>query len=328
MSLYDKLNLDKNCSKDDIKKSFRKLAVSHHPDKGGDEEKFKEISHAYEVLSDDEKRKRYDLTGSDTEQPQQPNFNSGFPFNFGGDPFEFMFNQHHRQRREDPIRKLDDTVHTINISLKEAYFGLTKNMAVTTTTKCDCSTACGKCKGEGKFKVVQQFGPIRQVFDAQCDMCSGRGFIVKANCDKCSGKGSVNNKEVFPLDIPKNAITGLEKRISGKGQQPFKRNEIAGDLVFKINVMEDVNFKRRGVDFIYEKSISFIDSICGCEVIIPHFEGNVLINTITLGIIYEGVEYVVTSENIKNKVILCFKIEKLIKVLKEEDRSKIREILM
>ena len=133
MSLYEKLGIPKEASKDDIKKAFRKLSLEHHPDKGGDEEKFKEISNAYDVLSDDDKRKNYDLTGGETQQP----FN---PFQQGFNPFGFMFNQ--RNKRQEAMRKLDDSIYTIEIPLEEVFFGKTRKMLVTTNTRCSCSEVC------------------------------------------------------------------------------------------------------------------------------------------------------------------------------------------
>ena len=141
MSLYEKLGVSKEASKDDIKKAFRKLSLEHHPDKGGDEEKFKEISNAYDVLSDDDKRKNYDMTGSETQQQ----FN---PFQQAFNPFEFMFNQ--RTRRQEAMRKLDDTVYNIEIPLEEVFFGKTRKMMVTTNIKCSCCSICSKCNSRDR----------------------------------------------------------------------------------------------------------------------------------------------------------------------------------
>jgi DnaJ-class molecular chaperone len=334
MSLYDKLEISKESTKDEIKKAFRKLSLLYHPDKNPQgEEKFKDISHAYEILSDDEKRKRYDLTGSDSEQPQANPFQAGgFSFNFGGgNPFEFMFNNmhnmHNNRPREEPIRKLEDTIHTVNISLKDAFFGIAKNLAVTTIKKCVCSNTCNRCNGSCKIKILRQLGPMRQVFETPCDVCFGKGISVVKTCEECKGSGQIKEKETFNLIIPENAVSGLERRITGKGQQPFKKSEIAGDLVFKINVLDDPNFKRRGNDFIFETTISFIDSICGCEITIPHFEKEIIVNTSNLGIIYEGIEYIIKDDSVKNKVILTFKIEKLNKILSDEIRKTIKAVL-
>jgi DnaJ-class molecular chaperone len=326
MSLYEKLGISKDASKDDIKKAFRKLAVTHHPDKGGNEEKFKEISHAYEVLTDDEKKRHYDLTGS--EEPHQqfnPFQQGGFSFQ-GGFPFEFMF-RGQQPRREEPVKKLEDTIHTIDISLKDVFFGKTKIMVVTTLTKCDCNSCCGKCNGNGRIRIVKQFGPMIQSMETQCDMCVGKGYIIKG-CDKCSSTGQIKTKEQYSVVIPIGAIDGHEKRIVGKGQQPFKQTEIAGDLVFKIKVLNDAVFKRRGNELIYESKISFIDSICGCDIIIPHFEAELTINTSIFGIIKEGKEYVIKSKGINEaNLILIFKVDEYTSLLSEEKRNLLREIL-
>jgi molecular chaperone DnaJ len=336
MSLYDKLGVSKDASKQDITKAYRKLSLEHHPDRPtGNEEKFKEISQAYEVLTDDERRKRYDLTGSDSEQPQGGHpFQQagGFSFNFGGggNPFDFMFNQafgagHHQ--REEPIHKLDDTIHNIDISLKDAYFGMTKNLIVTTQRKCGCSETCDKCKGECRIKAMRQMGPVRQIFEMQCDMCQGKGYIVKG-CEICKSSGKIKDKETFNIVIPKGASSGLERRMTGKGQQPFKKSEIAGDLVFKINVLNHEYFQRRNNDLIYTTNISFLDSICGVDLTISHFDGELKLNTSTFGIVKEGVEYVIKDRGMPGgNLIIIFKVEYPETKLTEEQRKKIRDIL-
>jgi DnaJ-class molecular chaperone len=333
MSLYDKLGVSKDASKQDITKAFRKLAVEHHPDKGGNEEKFKDISHAYEILTDEDKRKRYDLTGSDSDQPQHNPFQQGgFNFHFGGgNPFDFMFNQAfgggHHQQREEPMHKLDDTVYIIDISLKEAYFGLTKTLAVTTQKKCNCTSVCDKCKGECRIRVMRQLGPMRQIMEINCDMCQGKGYTI-AVCMECKGLGQTKAKETFNIVIPKGAISGLERRMTGKGQQPFKKTEIAGDLVFKINVQEHSHFKRRNNDLIYNANISFVDSVCGVEIKVEHFDGELKLNTSTFGIVKEGVEYIIKDRGMPGgNLIIIFKVEYPETKLTEEQRNKIRDVL-
>lgn len=319
MSLYEKLGVSKEASKDDIKKAFRKLSLEHHPDKGGDEEKFKEISNAYDVLSDDDKRKNYDMTGSETQQQ----FN---PFQQAFNPFEFMFNQ--RTRRQEAMRKLDDTVYNIEIPLEEVFFGKTRKMMVTTNIKCSCCSICSKCNGNGKVTIVRQFGPIIQSMETQCDTCLSKGYIVKG-CDTCNKEGTIKNKEYYEVNIPIGCVDGYEKRIVGKGQQPFKQSEIPGDLVFRIKVLEHPVFKRRGNDILYETKIRFVDSICGCEIKIPHFDGEFKLNFISdFGVIKEGKEYIIQSNGIKGgNLILTFKVEEYTKNLDKETRDKIRELL-
>jgi DnaJ-class molecular chaperone len=319
MSLYDKLGVPKESSKEDIKKAFRKLSLEHHPDRGGDEEKFKEISNAYETLSDDDKRKNYDLTGNEVPQ----SFN---PFAQGFNPFEFMFNQ--RAKRQDPMRKLDDTIYNIDVLLEDVYFGKTRKMAVTTNTKCSCHIVCNKCHGNGKIIIVRQIGPMIQSMETNCDMCLTKGYIIKG-CETCNNEGIVKNKEYYDVNIPIGCIDGYEKRIVGKGQQPFKPTEIPGDLVFKIKVLEHPSFKRRGNDLIYETIIIFINSICGSEVSIPHFEGNFKLNFIDVfGVIKEGNEYCIQGKGInEGNLILKFKVQEYSGKLDKEKRDKIRELL-
>ncbi len=319
MSLYEKLGIPKEASKDDIKKAFRKLSLEHHPDKGGDEEKFKEISNAYDVLSDDDKRKNYDMTGGETRQQ----FN---PFQQGFNPFQFMFNQ--RNKRQEAMRKLDDSIYTIEIPLEEVFFGKTRKMLVTTNTKCSCTEICSKCNGNGKIQIVRQFGAMIQSMETNCDMCLSKGYVIKG-CDLCNKTGVIKNKEHYEVNVPIGCIDGYEKRIVGKGQQPFKPSEIPGDLVFKIKVLEHPLFKRRGNDLLYETKITFVDSICGCEIKIPHFDGEFKLNFVSdFGIIKEGKEYIIQNHGIKGgNLILTFKVEEHTKILDKETRDKIRELL-
>ncbi len=320
MSLYEKLGVPKEASKDDIKKAFRKLSLEHHPDRGGDQEKFKEISNAYETLSDDDKRKTYDLTG---DNKSQPNFNP-FPHGF---PFDFMFNGQ-RHKRQEAMRKLDDTVYNIEVPLDEVYFGKTRKMLVTTNTKCNCCSACSKCNGNGKVVIVRQFGPMIQSMEVACDECKTKGYVIKG-CSSCNNEGTIKNKEYYDVNVPIGCIEGYEKRIVGKGQQAFKQSEIPGDLVFRIKVLEHPSFKRRGNDLVYEVNISFVDSICGCSIDIPHFEGNFKLNFVNdFGVIKEGKEYIIPGRGIKDcNLILKFKVEEYTKNLNKEQRDKIRELL-
>lgn len=319
MSLYETLGISKDASKDDVKKAFRKLSLEHHPDKGGNEEKFKDISNAYEVLSDDDKRKNYDL-GNNNPGMHQHNFNQfgrGFSFNF--------FNMRN-QTRQEPIKKLEDTIYNIETTLEDVYFGRIKKLLVTTSSKCDCTFTCTKCNGNGRLNIVRQIGPMIQSTEISCDMCNMRGYIIK-NCGTCE-QGVKKLKETYDIHIASGCIEGYERRIVGKGKQAFKNTEIPGDLVFKLKILEHPSFKRRGNELIYEVIISFIDSICGCDIIIPHFDSEIKVNTSIFGVLKEGKEYIIENKGIlKSNLIIIFKIDEYIGKIDQEKRDKIRELL-
>ena len=174
---------------------------------------------------------------------------------------------------------------------------------------------------------MRQMGPMRQIMEMNCDMCQGKGYTI-AVCMECKGLGQTKTKETFNIVIPKGAISGLERRMTGKGQQPFKKTEIAGDLVFKINVQEHSHFKRRNNDLIYNANISFVDSVCGVEIKVEHFDGELKLNTSTFGIVKEGVEYIIKDRGMPGgNLIIIFKVEYPETKLTEEQRGKIREIL-
>jgi len=303
MSLYDKLGIPKNASKVEIKKAFRILSLKHHPDRGGETSTFQEINSAYEILIDDEKRNRYDTTGQTDERPQQSPFRGGFPFG-GGFPFEHMFRQQ-RQSQHQP-RKLEEIKHTLEITLEEAYFGLTRNIGINLSKRCDCVKWCEQCGSSGIIKRLVQINPFQHLqMDASCELCEGRGFS-KTECEKCNGSCQTTTTEFFSLHIPTDVVSGFQFRFPEKGRQPFRKYEIAGDVVVEIKIKEHPKFKKEGKNLRVELEISFTESVIGKELHIPHFDNSFKINLSTFGIIENKKEYIVKEKGMKGgDLIIC-----------------------
>lgn len=297
---YDILGVSKDASKEDIKKAFYNLAHKHHPDKGGDAEKFKEISQAYQVLSDDKKRAQYDRHGQAFEGAgagggpgtgtSQQDFGQGFGFDFGGfdassfeDIFEDFFGGGFgsKRRRE----KGEDIVVDVEIDLQEAFSGGSKEINIKKWNSCDkCSgtgaekgtkiMTCPSCGGTGKVSEVHRtfLGSFTKA--STCPQCKGRGKVPKEKCKKCEGEGRVQESETISFSIPAGVREGEVLKLSEKGNAGF-RGEEAGDLYVKIHVKSHSYFRRRGSDIYYDKKISFSQATLGDKIEVPTLEGKV-----------------------------------------------------
>lgn len=261
---YKILNVDKNASKEDIRKSYRKLSKKFHPDVNPNgEDKFKEISEAYETLIDDEKRRNYDNPN--------PFGNMG-----GGNPFNDFMNQF--TNRGKPMRT-PERIIKVNITPIESYKGVNKNITYQTKhtcKKCDgdggTKTTCNTCKGSGFItrKVGSSF--FSQVIRTNCNSCGGNGYTISNPCVECHGRGDTIKSESITIDIPKNISTGNSLRVRGKGDS----NKMTGygDLIIDINVIKKDNFEKIGNDLIYNMSINSFDYIFKDEIILPHPDGD------------------------------------------------------
>lgn len=298
---YDVLGVDKTAERKDIKKAYRKLAMKYHPDVSEDPEsveKFKEISEAYAVLSDEEKRNTYDQYGhagmggfSQEDIFNNINFEDifrgfGFGGSGGGGGFETIFDLFGfgGGRRNQPQRG-DDIYYDLKITLEDAASGLEKDIDVyhqKTCPVCHGSRAepgthaqnCPSCGGSGQVRHVNntplgQFATIRP-----CKNCRGEGKIIENPCKECRGKGIINQKNTIHITIPPGVEDGSRLRMAGEGDVG-KRRGPPGDLYVLIRVKPHKLFQREGANLIYKMPISFVQASLGDNVEVPTLNGAV-----------------------------------------------------
>lgn len=244
MSYYETLGVSKDASKDEIKRVYRKLAMKEHPDKGGDAEKFKKISEAYEVLSDDEKRRQYD-------NPSQFSGFQGFP-GFPGFRGE-----------------LRDHVHTIHITLEDVFKGKVLNLNVTVEGYCEnCKVVCPQCGGRGDVSI-----PGLPIFGIPCPMCDANG-VSRRGCRECrDGRRSILKK--IELNIEPGTQDGHHLIVEGLGEQSSRPNEKSGNLIIVIKIKPHDKFTLDGTTLVFKKNISLLESIIGTTFIVPHVLGDI-----------------------------------------------------
>jgi len=259
--LYETLGVDKTAGAKDIKKAYRKLAVKHHPDKGGDEAKFKEVSAAYEILSDAEKRSKYDKFGLE-----------GVADEVGGggrdasDLFSMFFGGGAGAGQRRGPRKGEDVSHPIKVSLEELYNGKTVKLAINREVLVGESRFCQACDGQGAVIELRQIalGMVQQI-QRRCAECGGQG-----NC--CSSK-----KERKVLEVRINKGMKDQAKVVFRGMADEKPNMEAGDINFIIQEVEHDTFKRKGADLLMTKNLSLNEALCGFEWMITHLDGRELV---------------------------------------------------
>ena len=268
MSLYERLGVQKNATPEEIKKSYRNLAREHHPDKGGDSEKFKEIQEAHEVLSDERRREMYDMTGSVNEQRQQP---SGFPFS---DIFANMFGQGGGQQQRST--KGPSNLVNVGLKLENFYRGLEVSMNFKQARKCrDCLNSystCGACGGTGARMAVQQMGPMMMQTQVHCNPCGGKGQTGSSvGCSGCGGKRMTERDRTITAKI----VPGMREgeRIMFEGEcSETPECETAGDIVVCLQ-LEKGKIEWHGDDLHYTHRITYAESILGFEMVMDHPSG-------------------------------------------------------
>ncbi len=279
---YEILNAKKTDSEDVIKKNYKKLAMKFHPDKASDdkkaeyEEKFKEISEAYNTLSNKEKKQRYDMQGQGGFSQSGHQGRSGNMGGFG-DMFEDLLRSQGMggfggQQEEDL-----DLHFRITIKFEEAAFGVEKEISIKKEASCKkCEgtgsednkfETCEYCKGQGRIQVNQQtpFGTMRRTIE--CNKCNGQGKITKNKCRKCNGQGTTSNAEKVKIKIPKGIDNGQTIRIQGAGDA--SKNNRTGDLFLEVSVLPHKTFKRDGFDIYMKFPITFARAALGGKIKIP-----------------------------------------------------------
>ena len=283
---YEILGVQRNASEDEIKKSYRKLAMKYHPDRNKDdktaERKFKEATAAYEALKDPEKRAAYDQYGHDAFRQGGMGGAQGFGDFSGGfsDIFEEFFGGGFgsSSRQRGPQRG-SDLRYNMSISLQEAFAGKKSQIRIPSYEGCDLCAAtgsadksgpstCSSCGGNGKVRSTQGFFSIER----PCPTCGGEGSSIKNPCLKCSGTGQVKKQKTISVTIPAGVDTGTRIRISGEGE-PGQRGAGNGDLYIFVEVQKDKLFEREEEHIFCEVPISITTAILGGDVEVPTIDG-------------------------------------------------------
>ena len=295
---YNILGVDRKATQDDIKKAFRKLAHKHHPDKGGTDDKFKEITEAYSVLSDERKRREYDAYGQAFPggAPQGGQGAGGFDFSgfqqgFGqggvefdfGDLFGDIFGGGRSSQARTPRGR--DISIDLEIPFKDAVFGTSRTVLIGKVSTCDtCHGSGGKpgteletcktCNGKGRVQEVRSspFGQFSSV--RTCTVCEGAGKIPKEKCPECKGHGVKRKEEEIKISIPAGIDNGEMIRLPQKGEAV--KTGIAGDLYVKLHVKPHPVFRRDGSNLLMHLPVKLTDALLGTSVSIETLEGKTL----------------------------------------------------
>jgi molecular chaperone DnaJ len=277
---YEVLGVERTVSSDELRRAYKREALKHHPDRNqGDAQSevlFKEVNEAYQVLSDDEKRSVYDRFGHEGLQGGAGFGNVGDVFSHMQDLFSEMFSGGGGFAGQTRSRRGGDLRLQVRLTLKEAAFGIKREVAVHAPSRCDdCSgtgakpgtkpETCAQCRGQGHVSSSRGF----VMFTSPCGKCGGQGTLIKSPCKSCAGQGLVQKTRNVTVSFPAGVDSGQRMRVTGQGMPaPAGRGE-PGDLYVEIDVEEDARFERDGVDLITRTSVSFTQAALGCEIDVP-----------------------------------------------------------
>jgi molecular chaperone DnaJ len=293
---YEILGVDHSASKEEIKKAYRKLALKFHPDKNKDkdaEDKFKEISEAYAVLYDNEKRKMYDQyghAGIDQRYTSEDIFRGadfgdifrgmGFDIN---DIFEQFFSRQNGFARHPIAQRGSDIRYDIEIRLEDAYRGMETELDVPRTELCDTCRGsgarpgtspkrCSTCGGRGQLQASRRtaFGVFTQISD--CSKCHGQGTIIEDLCPSCRGRGTLQKTRKIELKIPKGIDDGAHLRLGGQGEHSKGASQ-SGDLYVVVHMKEHPVFERQGADLYRKLNVSFPQATLGATLSVETLGG-------------------------------------------------------
>ena len=294
---YEVLGVEKGASADEIKKAYRKKAKQYHPDLNpGDAEaeaKFKEVGEAYEVLSDDDKRARYDQYGF---AGVDPNFGAGaggYGGGFGGfDGFgdlgdifgEFFGGGSRRGSSANVPRRGENVMSRLELTFEEAAFGCEKEVAAQRIENCAACNGtgsadgvietCSTCRGSGQVRTTQNFMGMQMQSTTACPKCGGKGKVIKTPCNTCKGKGKVRRTQRIKVKVPAGVDEGQSVRVRGEGCVGANGGP-SGDLLVEIYIKRHAIFSRQNMDVLCEVPITFTQAALGAEIQVPTLDGKV-----------------------------------------------------
>ena len=297
---YEVLGVEKTASADEIKRAYRKSAMKYHPDRNpGDkeaEEKFKELGEAYEVLSNDEKRQRYDQFGFAGVDPNYGAGQGGNPFggsgfggfgDFGdifGDIFGGAFGGGSSRSNANAPRRGENVGVRLDLTFEEAAFGCEKEVSAQRIENCGTCNgtgsadgvieSCSHCHGTGQVRTVQNFMGMQMQSTAVCPVCNGRGKMIKNPCNTCKGKGKVRRAQKIKVKIPAGVDAGQSVRVRGEGCVGTNGGP-NGDLLAEVYIKRHPIFTRQNMDVLCEVPITFSQAALGAEIEVPTLDGRI-----------------------------------------------------